>query len=112
MFRCFVLSILIFTQSVQAYDISLFNDLVVDHIIEEYSKGWDDDQFLMSKSDVWGLELAPNDPKYCVVTVTGFAEKPTYRGSAIYKFWVCVTEPKPNQYEVEIFDQEMISEAD
>ena len=95
-----------------AEDISKYESLVVNHVIEVYSEGWDDDQFLMAESDVWGLEFADNDAKYCLATISGYASRPSYRGSALYKFWVCVSMPIAGQLEAEIIDDMLLGEAD
>jgi hypothetical protein len=100
------------SQVALANDLIKYETVVVDHVIEVYSEGWDDDQFVMAESDIWGLEFADNEAKYCLATISGFASRPSYRGSALYKFWVCVTEPIPGVYEAEILDDMLLGEAD
>lgn len=100
------------TQTAQADDLAKFESLVVQHVIEVYSEGWDNGQFLMPESDVWDLQLASNDPKYCLATITGLASAPSPRGTALHKFWVCITEPISGQFEAEIIDDIILAEAD
>lgn len=95
---------------VQADDISKYESVVRNSVIWAYSQIWEDEVYSMSNEDVWGLEFSNNDPSKCLVTITGYANKPSEEGSALYRFWACVNEVKPGDYEVDIIDDVMIAD--
>lgn len=99
--------------SVQAssLDISLnIKNLVVNEVISNYSRGWDDDTFPISSDDIWALEYSKNNSSQCYATVTGFAKKPSYSGSSTFQFWICITKDSKNNFEASFLDDVQIAD--
>lgn len=85
-------------------------ELVLNEVISNYSRGYDDDTFSISSDDIWALEYSKNDPKQCQATVTGFAKKPSYSGSSTFQFWICITKDSKNSYEASFLDDVQIAD--
>jgi hypothetical protein len=85
-------------------------NLVVEEVISNYSRGWDDDTLPISSDDIWALEYSKNNSSQCHATVTGFAKKPSYNGTSTVQFWICITKDSMNTYEASFLDDVQIAD--
>lgn len=84
--------------------------LTEDVIIETYSRGWDGDDFNFSRDQIWGITLEKENVENCIATLSGYAKKPSYRGSSTYKFWVCIIKNSKGHLDAEFLDDQEVAD--
>jgi hypothetical protein len=104
--------IFIFFALTNAYagEFSEIDITVRETIVNTYTSIYEGEGITMDhQKDISALELeGPNLIDGCPLAVTGLANKPSYFGTRLYRFWVCVEKNEQGIYQGTFIDDEAI----